>query len=207
MKEKEGTVPVDYTPQLTAIATALQKPTPWWASPWILATFSTVLGLLGGFVGQAAVTRVTEARKFKRMRRMAYEDVTELFVALDTTLIGTAGNETDAGRRLRQDNVLAATSVLAPEYIRANQDIYTNLPERQSFTVIYSLYNRLLNSPPQDFDARLREVMQMIAVQFKAGRFSVDYIRKNMGQDASETFNKALNGYMDRTWKKGKQST
>jgi hypothetical protein len=69
---------VDYGPQLQAIAQALNKTTPWWQHPWVLATVSAALGFIGGLLGQVTLQWFTDRRKLQNMRRMTYGDVCEL---------------------------------------------------------------------------------------------------------------------------------
>jgi hypothetical protein len=62
----EGRVQGDYTKQLADIAAALRQPTVWWNNAWILASFSAVLGIIGGFVGQLILRMYSDGRPGRR---------------------------------------------------------------------------------------------------------------------------------------------
>jgi hypothetical protein len=132
--------------QLSAIAAAVRRPLPWSTNPWILAAFSTFLGVIGGFLGQLLLTAYADHKARKTILRMGYRYVAELIAVLDTLV--SAPEELQA-------HTSAATKVVLPtspeEYSRAHREIYIDLPEYVSFDVIFN-HSQQLRQPSPEYD-------------------------------------------------------
>ena len=147
----------DYTQQLNQIAAALNRSgPPAWQNPWILAAFASLLGVIGGFIGQILLLKYTAMMKLKTMRRMVYADIVELFAVVDAALnfpFDKAATPEEA-ELSRQAHFKLIAPRMSEDYIKANPEVFAKMPERIPAEGVYSLYHHLLLEPEQ-FDGYL----------------------------------------------------
>jgi hypothetical protein len=174
-------VQADYTKQLAEIVAALRQPTPWWTNSWILATFSAVLGMLGGFVGQLILQMHAERQTRKTVLRLCYRYTGALLVILDVYV--------SVQEPLRQHKDAALPLVLPAtpeEYIVAHREIYAALQEAPSFDVIFKV-SRKLEQPSDDYDY-INAALQTIVIQFVMKRLTLKGVAKYQNKEETQTF-------------------
>ncbi|MCX6622031.1 MAG: hypothetical protein NTY38_13375 [Acidobacteria bacterium] len=71
----------DCTKQLAEIVRLLNRPG---ISPWLLAVFSVFLGIVGGAVGRAIEPWVADISRRKKLRRVLYGGIANMFFQVDT---------------------------------------------------------------------------------------------------------------------------
>jgi len=184
--------------ELQRIADALSRTPPWWQHPWLLASLSATLGVIGGFVGQILLLRFTAFTKLRKMRTMVYADIISVVAVVDTMLrfpfeipsnvpLGEAQNE-------RLEHFKLVMPRLSDDYIKANPEIYFSLPERIPSDSLHAMHNHLV-SEPDNFDGYLRSVIPIIAFQFKTKLFSLDSVRKYVGKEEAKSLAEILSRY------------
>jgi hypothetical protein len=152
----------DYSKQLGDIAAALNHPATWWQNSWFLATFSAVLGVIGGFVGQFLLALFSDSRKKRKLRRMGYRYAAHLCVQLDQIL--TVMDDTSDHSIIPEAlNSMAIDSPRA--YMNSNHDLYSELVEKPCFELIFNRAEALLDPSKQTLN-EIKLTQVMIIAQF-----------------------------------------
>ena len=115
---------VNYITELQRIADALSRTPPWWQHPWLLASVSATLGVIGGFVGQILLLRFTASTKRRAMKKMVYNDIMSL-VAIVDTLLRYPGSSSDLSSEEAQNERRAHFKLVAP---RLSEDYIKSKP-------------------------------------------------------------------------------
>src|ERR1700719_1476476 len=107
----------DYSKQLDEMVRLLSRPG---ISPWLLAAFATLLGVVGGAAGRALEPWIAGFWRRAQMRRVLYGDIASMFFQVDTiTMFG----ERWANDRVRDDAFGRLSHDLdfeAEDYVSAN---------------------------------------------------------------------------------------
>jgi len=133
----------DYTPELQRIVEALNRPT---TPAWLIATFSAVLGVIGGIVGQSLLMPINDFWRLYRLRRLLYTDLAKLFLLLDSTMQQTHLAQPYLSHWQR-DQVRTHMSFAAEKYLQSNHDLYIQLPEHSAADVCYANFRKVLDEP------------------------------------------------------------
>jgi hypothetical protein len=184
-------VQADYTNDIHAIATALSRSAPLWSNPWILATFSTLLGFIGGFVGQLLVRRYDERKTRETILRLCYRYSGELLAALDTLVSAPEDLVQHTGPALR---IVLPTP--PQDYVKAHIEIYAALSEAVGFDVIFNAA-RNLEEPSGGYDW-LNAVLQTLVMQFVKKRLTLKSVRRYGSKEEADTFGELLSRYEQR---------
>ncbi len=175
----------DYTKQLAEIAAALRQPTPWWTNSWILASFSAVLGMLGGLAGQLILQKHTDRQTRKTLLRLSYQYTAELMAALDTL-----ASAPEPFRKNRYEALLIVLPTSPEEYARAHREIYAALDEAASFDLIFNI-SKKLQQPFDKYDY-VNIALQAIVMQFVKERLKLKGLAKCLDKEATATFSEML---------------
>jgi hypothetical protein len=189
----------DYTQQLNEIVHALNKEAPpWFINPWLLASFSTVLGTVFGFFGQMLNVWYNDLKKQHTMRKMIYRDATGLLSQLYIVVNATRGETDPVYSAIRRHTILMNWSSLSEKYLTANPDIYMRIDERPSNDAIHGAIRSLEeNTVPGAIDPLISIAFKIVLIQFKTGRLTTYYLRKYLNKDEYKTLNEMLGKYPD----------
>jgi hypothetical protein len=146
-----GAVP-DYTKQLEEIIRLLSRRG---ISPWVLAAFAALLGVVGGAVGRAIEPLIADISRRRRLRRVLYGDLAGMFFQVDTI---TTFGERWANDHVRDDAFHRLSGDLdfqAEAYISANRDVFMQLRERQAANHVYRLLHRIIDDVPRNMETKL----------------------------------------------------
>ena len=178
----------DYTQQLAAIVTALRQPPSWWTNPWVLATFSTFLGVIGGFLGQLLLKVYADRQARQGLLKMWYLYTGSVLAVLDTLMSASPDS------RCHQLALLSLNLPTAPEeYTNAHRAIYVELPQSPSFDVIFKA-SKALENPPDEYD-RVNVVLQIIVQEFVAKRLTLRDVAKYRNKEETASFTEMLSRY------------
>jgi len=178
----------DYSKQLAEIATALRQSTPWWQNPWILAGFSAMLGVIGGFVGQI-LQNIYHRRVVRRtLLRICYGYVGQLLASLDAIQ-----SSSPQFSPVHDEAVRLLLPPIPDEYIKSHLDVYATLEESVVFDTTIALGKRLL-SPPEGYTF-INAAIETIVQQFVMERLTVDKMGQARSREELETFSALLAKY------------
>ena len=134
---------IDYSQKLDEIVRALNRPS---ISPWTIAIISAGLAVIGGIVGQFIVLLLTDAYKRHKMRRVLYLDIRRMFIFAFAIIASpphtdhVSPDPNQFARRQFKEHL----TFEAEDYMKANKDIFMQLPEYMSVLEIYRVYHMLL---------------------------------------------------------------
>ena len=87
-------------------------------------------------------------------------------------------------------------SPLSYTFVASNPDIYFRIDERQSNDIIHAAIKNLAeNDTVNAIDPLISVAFKTVLIQFKAGRFSLDYLHKILNKEEYSTFKSILDGY------------
>jgi hypothetical protein len=165
----------DYTAQLDQIVKALHRPG---VSPWVLASFSVFLGVIGGAIGRAIEQPIHDIFRRHRMRRVLYVDMAEnLMLLIDT--FGDNWKDTEQEWTTLRHYLSTDTD----KYIAANQEVFTQLQERPHFTIIFEQFKLVIQE--QDKRAvveRMFQIFDTFKQSLEGDGFKRRYLRMALGK-------------------------
>jgi len=171
-----GAVP-DYTKQLEEIIRLLSRRG---ISPWVLAAFAALLGVVGGAVGRAIEPLIADISRRRGLRRVLYGDLAGMFFQVDTI---TTFGERWANDHVRDDAFHRLSGDLdfqAEAYISANRDVFMQLRERQAANHVYRLLHRIIDDVPRNMETNCRAVQWMIGKYLRDGSLNPKYFGRSL---------------------------
>lgn len=182
----------DYSKQLAEIAKALNRPV---TSVWLVATFSTLLGFIGGFIAQWSAMRMTDAYRLNKVRRVLYLDLAEMFWSVRRIQI-TAITEIPATQKWHwQVDQLRKTLLFRGEtYCSDNLEFYIQLPERYVAEFLYLRFHRILDEA-DSLNVNSALVLTIFAEVVHSGDLSPKYFRRYLGKKRATSLLHTLDAY------------
>jgi len=165
----------DYTVQLNDILKALNRPG---VSPWLLASFSVFLGVIGGAIGRAIEQPIHDIFRRRRMRRVLYVDMAENLMLIADTF-GDDWNDTEQGwndfrRYLNSDT---------DKYITSNQEVFIQLRERPHFVIIFDQFKLIIQDQDKRRAAeRMLQTFELFKQSLEGDGFKKRYLRTALGK-------------------------
>jgi hypothetical protein len=167
----------EYAKQLDEIARVLAKPS---LSPWLMTTFSVVIGVIAGAIGRALEQPLQDVIRRRRMRRVLYVDMAENLMLLAGHFLDANTPESENWHEF--DRFLACRS---EQYIAGNQEVYMLLSERPYFDIIFELFKSI---PKEQAAARemTLQLFRMFTQMTGRGGFTQRHFRRAIGRPRHE---------------------
>jgi len=174
----------DYSKQLEEIARALSRPT---TPVWLVATFSAVLGVLGGLTGQLLMD--VAYRRYK-LRRVLYLDLTEMFWAVHGIMAFKDIPEPERSR-WQQDGLRRNLLFRGEKYCSDNQEIYIQLPERLAGETLYPRFHLILDEA-NSMHVNTSLALTLFADVVHRGSLAPKYFKRFLGRKRATSLLKTL---------------
>jgi hypothetical protein len=120
----------DYTKELQEIAAALSRPS---TPVWLAATVSTILG----FFSASLLQRLAERSKLKRLKRVLYVDLAEVFLTVEG-IMGFCQMDELQRWEWQKEQLKLHVGFKGEAYLRANEDTYMQMSERAVADNVYT---------------------------------------------------------------------
>lgn len=168
----------DYSHQLEEIAKALNRPS---IPSWLVALISALVGAVFALAGQLLLKSFDNWRGIHNMRRVLYRELITMFQMLDASM-GYTGLFSE-----RNELLQSALKFSGEAYLKAHQDVYMQLPEREAAEVLYAAYHKILDHESSDAREHNWELAKRLLAQFvETDQLPRRYIKKFLGSAETE---------------------
>ena len=173
----------DYTEQLEEIARALSRPS---TPAWLVAVLSFVLGLSSGVLLHFVQQWLGERSKCKKIRRVLYLDLAELFLRVDSIMTFDPGGSDHERWKWRKAELKTHISFKGERYVQANEDTYVQLPERVFADNIYTYLHKALDNLDDMWNVNWSIARGVFAEAVYKDRLKGKYFRKFIGKERAK---------------------
>jgi hypothetical protein len=172
----------DYTEALNAIVKALNRPS---TSPWLIVSFSVVIGFLAGIIGRFLEKYITEWHDLRNIRRILYLDIADLFFAVDSVM-SLPDSALHNAALWREQELRTWLKFEREKYLTSRPDLYMRLRERGTAEFLYVAYHRILEEPgAMHVNSGLAN--RSVAEAIETGHLQAKYFRKYLNALLSQT--------------------
>jgi hypothetical protein len=146
----------DYTKQLDDIVRLLSRSG---ISPWRLAAFAALLGVIFGAVGRAVEQWIAGFSRRDRMRRVLYEGIAHNFSQV-SIYAGQHAND-----HVQQDafsKLAHAIDFNGEDYMKHNVDVFVRISEYRQLRDMYDLLHRVIDDGLADMNGNCQRLMWIL---------------------------------------------
>jgi len=152
---------------------------------WLVAIIGTILGFLAAVLLQFIQQSLAERSKRERVRRVLYIDLAELFFTVDTIMEDREIQEPHRSD-WQKDQLKTHVAFKGEKHLRANEDVYMELPERTVADTVFAYFHRALDNLDAGLHSNWSIAAQIFSAMVCEGRLKHDCFRKFIGKKRAE---------------------